>query len=113
MTVPHTADGKLPELLETVPHIAEDNLLELLVTITWADCADQFSMVAMQHGGHVQNPDAEQLLVHEKGWADCQGICGEPHGMVPLGGRQGPSVHHGGAGETLPSSMALAVAPVG
>ena len=96
-TVPHTADCKLSELLLTGPHTAVRKLSELLVTIMGADRTGQCSTVGMQHGSHVQDPEAEQLLVHENHLADCQGICGETHGYVPLGGRHGPIVHHGEA----------------
>ena len=40
------------------------------MTMMVADCADQFSTVGMQPGGRVQDPDAKQLLVREKEWAD-------------------------------------------
>ena len=50
------------------------------MTIMRADCTDHFSMAGMQHEGHAQESDAEQLLVPEKGWTDCQGIDGETHG---------------------------------
>ena len=64
----------------TVPHNAEGKLSELPVTIMMADCTNQFSTAGMQHGGHAQDSDAEQLLVPERGWTDCQGIVGETHG---------------------------------
>ena len=79
-TAPHTADCKLSELLATVPHtvdckLSDCNLSELMATIMGADRTVQFSTDGMQHGDHVQDPEAERLLVLENHWADCQGIC--------------------------------------
>ena len=73
-------NGKLSELPVTVPHTAEGKLSELLVTVMWAACKYPSSTFGMQHGGHVRGPDAEQLLVREKEWADWQWKFGETHG---------------------------------